>query len=539
MLTSGTTGPPKRVDLTYETLERVLVGAKHYESQPRRRPAAALGRGRRQLAARAPRRPVPGAAVRQRRPLVLLLERFRVDGWVDAVRRHRPATASLVPDRAAHGAGGRPRPRRPGQPAVGRLGHRAARPRRRRRVHDAVRRARCSISYAATEFGGGVAGWNIDDHRAVLGDEAGERRPGPRRLRAARRRRRHRASRSAVDAEGLLEVKAGQLGDGGLGAHHRPGPASTPTGSSGSSAAPTRRSSAAASRSCPRTCGPRSSGTRRCGAPRWCAATTAASAPCRSRPSSCARDAGAVGADDLLADAGRGPRPLRAADRDPHRRRAAPHRLRQGRPRRRRPAPRRRHRRGLTVDLRYSEADEAFRTEVRAWLDEAVPAYGPPPPPGDWDGAARLRHRVAAAAPRRRLRRAATGRSSTAAAACPPPSSSCTSRSTPPSGAPYVGINFVGIRPRRSDADRRGHRGAAPLPPAPDPPGRERLVPGLLRARGRVRPRLAAHPGGARRRRVRRHRPEDLEHPGPRRRLLRAARAHRSRRARSTRASPG
>ena len=29
MLTSGTTGPPNRVDLSYGTLERVLVGAKH------------------------------------------------------------------------------------------------------------------------------------------------------------------------------------------------------------------------------------------------------------------------------------------------------------------------------------------------------------------------------------------------------------------------------------------------------------------------------------------------------------------------------
>ena len=37
------------------------------------------------------------------------------------------------------------------------------------------------------------------------------------------------------------------------------------------------------------------------------------------------------------------------------------------------------------MDLRYSDADEAFRKEVRAWLDEAVPAYGPPPPPGDMD----------------------------------------------------------------------------------------------------------------------------------------------------------
>jgi alkylation response protein AidB-like acyl-CoA dehydrogenase len=38
------------------------------------------------------------------------------------------------------------------------------------------------------------------------------------------------------------------------------------------------------------------------------------------------------------------------------------------------------------VDLDYSAEDEAFRKEVRDWLTEAVPAYGPPPPPGDWDG---------------------------------------------------------------------------------------------------------------------------------------------------------
>ena len=36
------------------------------------------------------------------------------------------------------------------------------------------------------------------------------------------------------------------------------------------------------------------------------------------------------------------------------------------------------------MDLRYSDEDEAFRTEVRDWLEAAVPEHGPPPPPGDW-----------------------------------------------------------------------------------------------------------------------------------------------------------
>ena len=97
MLTSGTTGPPKRVDLSYATLERVLAGAKHYESN---RDATLRLRS--------------GVAV-VNSPLVhlgglfrvlqcvsdgrsfSLLERFTVEGWVDAVRRHAPATASLVP----------------------------------------------------------------------------------------------------------------------------------------------------------------------------------------------------------------------------------------------------------------------------------------------------------------------------------------------------------------------------------------------------------------------------------------------------------
>ena len=37
------------------------------------------------------------------------------------------------------------------------------------------------------------------------------------------------------------------------------------------------------------------------------------------------------------------------------------------------------------MDLRYSAADEAFRGELRAWLEGAVAAHGPAPPGGDWD----------------------------------------------------------------------------------------------------------------------------------------------------------
>jgi alkylation response protein AidB-like acyl-CoA dehydrogenase len=36
------------------------------------------------------------------------------------------------------------------------------------------------------------------------------------------------------------------------------------------------------------------------------------------------------------------------------------------------------------VDLTYSTTDEAFRAELRAWLDAEVPRHGPPPPLGDW-----------------------------------------------------------------------------------------------------------------------------------------------------------
>ena len=96
--------------------------------------------------------------------------------------------------------------------------------------------------------------------------------------------------------------------------------------------------------------------------------------------------------------------------------------------------------------------------------------------------------------------------------------------------APYIGVCFVGMMHAGPTliAEGTDEQRAYHLPRILR--GETHLVPGLLRARGRVRPRLPADPRRARGRRVRRERPEDLEHPSPRRRLVRAAGAHRPRR---------
>jgi acyl-CoA synthetase (AMP-forming)/AMP-acid ligase II len=200
MLTSGTTGPPKRIDLTYATLERVLVGAAHYGSthdsgtQLRRgvavvnSPLVHLGGLFRVL-----------TCVTDGRSFAFL-ERFTVDAWVDAVRRHRPATASLVPaalrmvleadldpaDLASLRSvvsGTAPLDPDDADAFLERYG------------------VPVLISYAATEFGGAVAGWNLKTHHdwwATKRGSVGTAAPG--------------CELRVVD--GVLEVKAGQLGDG-------------------------------------------------------------------------------------------------------------------------------------------------------------------------------------------------------------------------------------------------------------------------------------------------------------------------------------
>lgn len=172
MLTSGTTGAPKRIELAAEVLVRTMEGAKHYEGSaenaPRLRTSVAV--------VNSPLVHLSGVfrtlqCVLDGRPFVLL-PRFEVSAWADAVRRHRPKTASLVPtalrmvlesdlDRAdlssllSVTSGTAPLDPADAEAFTARFG------------------VPVLTSYAATEFGGGVAGWNITDYRAFAAAKRG------------------------------------------------------------------------------------------------------------------------------------------------------------------------------------------------------------------------------------------------------------------------------------------------------------------------------------------------------------------------------
>jgi long-chain acyl-CoA synthetase len=95
LLSSGTTGPPKRVPLTVASFEQSVEDS-----------AATYASGRQDVTVRPnvvfhPLGNVAGVTfvipfLFEGRPIALL-ERFRLDSWLDAVRRHRPARTSLPP----------------------------------------------------------------------------------------------------------------------------------------------------------------------------------------------------------------------------------------------------------------------------------------------------------------------------------------------------------------------------------------------------------------------------------------------------------
>ncbi|HME49249.1 class I adenylate-forming enzyme family protein [Mycobacterium sp.] len=201
MLTSGTTGPPKRIDLTYDMLAHSVMGPDRVQL---RRGIAIVN---------APLVHIGGVfrvlqCVTDARSFVLL-ERFELDTWADAVRKYRPRAVSLVP-------------------AALRMVLHSDIPQEDLASIRAVTSGTAPLSaddadaftakygipvltsYAATEFGGGVAGWTLADHqrhwRAKRGS-VGRANPDAR-LRVVD----DAGTPLGPGQAGVLEVRPGQLG---------------------------------------------------------------------------------------------------------------------------------------------------------------------------------------------------------------------------------------------------------------------------------------------------------------------------------------
>jgi acyl-CoA synthetase (AMP-forming)/AMP-acid ligase II len=207
MLTSGTTGPPKRIDLTYDMLACSTLGA-----DPET--ASAPAEPRRGVAiVNAPLVHIGGVyrvlqCVAEVRPFVLL-PRFDLERWAQVVREHRPKAVSLVPaalrmvlhsdltrdDLAgirAVTSGTAPLSAEDADAFTERFG------------------IPVLTSYAATEFGGGVAGWNLADHQRYWRDKRGS--VGRATLGATLRVVDDDGEPVGAGVPGLLECKPGQLG---------------------------------------------------------------------------------------------------------------------------------------------------------------------------------------------------------------------------------------------------------------------------------------------------------------------------------------
>jgi long-chain acyl-CoA synthetase len=207
MLTSGTTGPPKRIDLTYDMLARSVIGP-----EPDQSPLPAeLRHG--VAIVNAPMVHIGGVfrvlqCVCEARPFALL-DRFELNQWADTVRRHRPRAVSLVPaalrmvlhsdltreDLAsvlAVTSGTAPLSAEDADAFTAKFG------------------IPVLTSYAATEFGGGVAGWTLADYQKYWHVKRGS--VGRPTLGAQLRVVDDDGAPLGPDEVGLLEVKPGQLG---------------------------------------------------------------------------------------------------------------------------------------------------------------------------------------------------------------------------------------------------------------------------------------------------------------------------------------
>jgi acyl-coenzyme A synthetase/AMP-(fatty) acid ligase len=166
ILTSGTTGAPKRIRIATRTVEdSILDGATSARKDGK---PGALELKSTPTVLFAPLLHVSGLfgallSIFEGRPIVLF-EKFDVDRWVDAIVRYKIRFASLPPTPMRMVLDARvPRERLAGLLAV-RSGT-APLPPETQREFESTYGVPVLIQYGATEWMGGIAGWTLDEHK--------------------------------------------------------------------------------------------------------------------------------------------------------------------------------------------------------------------------------------------------------------------------------------------------------------------------------------------------------------------------------------
>lgn len=214
MLTSGTTGVPKRIPLSSRNFEKALMSAAAYEKGRGEDAAPRLRRGVQVVTA--PLAHISGMTGVMNNVLagrqICLIDKFSVEAFVDAVSRHRPKVAGAPPSalRMILDADV------PKEALSSLVAYRTGTAPLDPDLADAFY-AKYGIpvlqNYGATEFAGGAAGWTLDDFKAHREDKrgsVGRLNPGA----EARAVDPESGEPLAAGQEGLLEIRAPNIGDG-------------------------------------------------------------------------------------------------------------------------------------------------------------------------------------------------------------------------------------------------------------------------------------------------------------------------------------
>lgn len=213
MLTSGTTGAPKRVPLTRAAFDASFAGFTRYERGRDFEDKPQLRSGVTMVV-----NPLThiggiygciGALMAGRK--IALLEKFTVDAWVEAVRRNRPKVAPAVPSAIRMILDAEVPPEHLSSLSAMISGTAPLSP---DLVDAFLEKYNIPIlaNYGATEFAGAIAGWTIDDFRAHWTAKRGSvgRVHGDIEARVVDA---DSGAALAAGEEGLLEIKGAQLGN--------------------------------------------------------------------------------------------------------------------------------------------------------------------------------------------------------------------------------------------------------------------------------------------------------------------------------------